>query len=53
MLRDIEYRDRQDSTRAAAPLRAAEDAVCIDSSDLSFSEAVEAVARLVREKLGE
>lgn len=53
VLRDIEYRDLQDSTRAAAPLKPAEDAVFIDSSHLSFDESVEAAAKLVREKLGE
>ena len=53
VLRDIEYRDKQDSSRAAAPLKAAEDAVIIDNSALSFEESVEAVARLLREKFGE
>ena len=53
VLRDIEYRDLQDSTRAAAPLKPAEDAAFIDSSHLSFDESVEAAAKLVREKLGE
>ena len=53
VLRDIEYRDKQDSSRAAAPLKAAEDAVRVDSTDLSFDESVEAVAKLIREKLGE
>jgi cytidylate kinase len=48
VLRDIEYRDRQDSSRAAAPLKAAEDAVRIDTSGLSFDESVEAVAVLIR-----
>lgn len=52
VLRDMKYRDEQDSTRAAAPLKAAEDAVLIDSSDLTFEESVEAVAKLVRAKLG-
>ncbi len=51
VLRDIEYRDLQDSTRAAAPLRPAEDAVMIDSSTLSFEESVDAVARLILERL--
>ena len=50
VLRDIEYRDRQDSTRAAAPLRAADDAVTIDNSELSFDESVEAAERVIREK---
>lgn len=51
VLRDIEYRDRQDSSRAAAPLKPAEDSVLIDNSDLSFRESVDAVAALIREKL--
>jgi cytidylate kinase len=51
VLRDMEYRDLQDSTRAAAPLMAAEDAVTVDSSDMSFDESVEAVAKLIRAHL--
>lgn len=53
VLRDIEYRDRQDSTRAAAPLKAADNAVIIDNSALTFEESVEAIGKLIREKLGE
>ena len=53
VLRDIEYRDQQDSTRAAAPLKPAADAVFIDSSALTFDESVEAAAKLVRGKLEE
>lgn len=52
VLRDIEYRDRQDSSRAAAPLKPAEDAVHIDTSDLGFDACVEAVAALIRERTG-
>ena len=48
VLRDIEYRDKQDSSRAAAPLKPAEDAVLIDNSDLDFAQSVEAVAALIR-----
>jgi len=51
VLRDIEYRDLQDSTRAAAPLKPAADAVFIDNSKLSFEESVAAAAKLVRESL--
>ena len=51
VLRDIGYRDKQDSSRAAAPLKAAEDAVLIDSSDMGFEEVVDAIADLIREKL--
>ncbi len=53
VLRDIEYRDLQDSTRSAAPLKPAADAVFIDSSRLSFVQSVEAAAKLIREKLEE
>ena len=48
VLRDIRYRDENDSRRAAAPLRAAEDAVLLDTTDLSLSESVEAMLELVR-----
>lgn len=47
VLRDIEYRDAQDSSRAAAPLKPADDAVFLDSTDLSFDETVERVCALV------
>lgn len=51
VLRDIRYRDEQDSCRAAAPLKAAEDAAAVDTTDLSFEESVEAVGRVVKERL--
>lgn len=38
VLQDINYRDEQDTHRAAAPLRKAEDAVEVDSSDLNAEE---------------
>ena len=50
VLRDIQYRDKQDSSRPTAPLKPAEDSVYLDNSDLSFIESVEAVAKLVRAK---
>jgi CMP/dCMP kinase len=37
---DIRHRDKNDSTRAAAPLKPAEDAVIIDATDLSAEEVV-------------
>ena len=39
-LAEIRERDERDSSRAAAPLRQAEDAVLVDSSDLSASTGV-------------
>jgi cytidylate kinase len=41
LVQDIRKRDYDDSTREAAPLRQAEDAVYIDSSSLSCEEVVE------------
>ena len=52
VLRDIEYRDKQDSERAAAPLKAAEDAVLLDTSALTLDESVERLCALVRERFG-
>ena len=45
---DIEARDRRDMTRETAPLRQAEDAVLVDSSDMTIPEVVEAIIRLCR-----
>lgn len=52
VLKDIEYRDRQDSGRAAAPLKAAEDAVYVDTSDIGFDESFKLLSRLISERLG-
>jgi len=43
VLADIRQRDYQDTHRAAAPLRQAPDAVCIDTSALDFEQSVAAV----------
>ena len=40
ILADIERRDHLDSTRATSPLRPAEDATIIDTSDLTFDEVI-------------
>ncbi len=50
VLRDIEYRDKNDSDRAAAPLRAAEDAVHLDTTNLDFDGSCAAVESLIRER---
>lgn len=51
VLKDIEYRDEQDTKRAAAPLRAAKDAVYVDTSSLSFDESAAMLAELVIDRL--
>ena len=52
LLRDIRERDARDSTRAAAPLVPARDAVILDTTDLSIAEVTEAVLAFHRERPG-
>ncbi len=47
ILADIRARDQRDSGRLAAPLRAASDAVLLDTTDLSIEAAFEAARRIV------
>ncbi len=46
--RDIEERDRRDMEREIAPLKQAEDAVLVDSSDMTIEEVVRAICSLCR-----
>lgn len=48
-LADLERRDKIDSSRQTAPLRAADDAVRIDSSSATIDDVVRAIAVLVEE----
>ena len=52
VLREIEQRDANDSSRATAPLKAAEDAVLVDNSDMDEAQTVEYMCRIIEEKLG-
>lgn len=45
---DIEERDRRDMTREIAPLKQAEDAVLVDSSDMTIDEVVKTIVELCR-----
>lgn len=49
VLADVERRDAADSSRAVSPLRPAEDAVIIDTSDMGRAEVQEALINLVKE----
>jgi cytidylate kinase len=51
-MKEIAERDRKDSTRAESPLRKADDAVAIDTSDLTVAEQVERVLELVWRRMG-
>ena len=50
VLRDIRQRDRQDESRPIAPLKRAEDAVLLDTSDLNLEQSLEKMLALVKEK---
>lgn len=47
VIRDLRRRDRIDSTRAAAPLRPADDAIILDSTNLTADQVVERIVALV------
>ena len=50
VLAGIRRRDDQDSSRAASPLRPADDAVRLDSTGRYIEEVIEAICALAREK---
>jgi cytidylate kinase len=53
VLADVKDRDERDSTRKDSPLKAADDAVRLDTTELPVDEAIEAAAREVARVLGE
>lgn len=50
VLADLHKRDEQDMNRTVDPLRAAEDAVVVDTTHMTFDESVEAILRVVEAK---
>ncbi len=52
VLREMKERDYQDTHRAASPLRAAEDAVRVDTSALTLEESVAEMKRLALRAIG-
>lgn len=50
---DIEERDYRDMHRETSPLRQAEDAVLVDTSELTVEEVIGKILEIVRGKLGE
>jgi len=50
---DVKKRDHIDSTRAFAPLKPAEDAILLDTSDLSIDEVVAEVNKIIDRRLKE
>lgn len=52
VLADVRRRDHLDSTRPVSPLRAADDAVVVDTSDMSEAQVIAHLLDLVRQKSG-
>lgn len=52
VLRNLAARDKQDSEREADPLRRARDAVLLDTSDMTFQEALERIIQLTEAVYG-
>ena len=52
VLADVRRRDHLDSTRAVSPLRAADDAVVVDTSEMNQSEVITFLTELVAQKVG-
>ena len=51
VLEALKLRDRQDSSREAAPLKAADDAVIVDTTEWDLETSIAMVRRLVKERL--
>lgn len=52
VLEEMKQRDYNDSHRAAAPLRQAEDALLLDTTRMNFEQSEEALLQIVEERLG-
>jgi len=52
VLADVKRRDHLDSTRAVSPLRAADDALVVDTSDMTEAQVIAHLLRLVEERAG-
>lgn len=52
VLKDLIKRDEQDTQRAAAPLKAADDAVLLDTSGNTLEESINAVCSIISERIG-
>ena len=53
VLEDIKRRNKNDSNRAVAPLKKAEDAIYIDSTNLTIDEVVDKVIEIIENKMKE
>lgn len=51
VLKEVAERDKADSERATAPLKPAEDAVLVDTSDMDFEQSVQTIINIIRRKV--
>ncbi|MET9489447.1 (d)CMP kinase [Nocardia sp. NPDC006630] len=51
VLADVQRRDNLDSTRKVSPLRPAEDAILVDTSELNKDEVIDELYRVVRQQI--
>ena len=51
VLAELKERDTNDSTRAFAPLKPAEDSILVDTSALTFDESLAHLAAIIKERL--
>ncbi len=51
ILANLKYRDQYDSSREHSPLKKTEDAIVIDTTNLTIEQEIEQVVRIVKEKL--
>lgn len=52
IIENIKFRDNNDKTSPVAPLKQAEDAIYIDSSDMTIEEVAEEVIKIIHQKRG-
>ena len=50
VLENIKDRDKRDSTRKVAPLKKAEDAIYLDSTNLNIEQVVDKIIKIIEEK---
>ncbi len=53
VLQDVEQRDYNDMNRASAPLRQAEDAVLLDTTQMNTDESLQALLQVIREGIAQ
>ncbi|EXM38012.1 cytidylate kinase [Ruminococcus albus SY3] len=53
VLRDIEQRDYNDTHRETAPLKKAEDAIEVNTTELDLQQSIDEICRVINERIGE